>query len=139
MIKTFLFSLISLGFISLALAQPNVVYAAGGSFPPDNSPSTTASQDVGISLKISNPAAFENVQELMAAILSAVVQIAIPFLVLAIMYVGFLFVAARGNPGKLAEARQALFYVLLGALIILGSETLSRILSGTIKELTNIN
>ncbi len=86
--------------------------------------------------KIENPLKIDNIQDLLAAILSAIVQIAIPFLVLAVMWVGFLFVAARGNPNKLADARQALFYTLLGALIILGAQTLSVILSGTISQLT---
>ena len=88
------------------------------------------------SLTIKNPLKVKNIQDLLAAILSAIVQIAIPFLVLAVMWVGFLFVAARGNPNKLADARQALFYTLIGALIILGAQTLSVILSGTIKQLT---
>ena len=88
------------------------------------------------SLTIKNPLKVKNIQDLLAAILSAIVQIAIPFLVLAVMWVGFLFVAARGNPNKLADARQALFYTLLGALIILGAQTLSVILSGTISQLT---
>ena len=85
---------------------------------------------------IENPIGLDTIQDLLAAILSAIVQIAIPFLVLAVMWVGFLFVAARGNPNKLADARQALFYTLLGALIILGAQTLSVILSGTISQLT---
>jgi hypothetical protein len=88
------------------------------------------------SLTIKNPLKVKNIQDLLAAILSAIVQIAIPFLVLAVMWVGFLFVAARGNPNKLADARQALFYTLIGALIILGAQTLSVILSGTISQLT---
>lgn len=88
-------------------------------------------------VKLVNPLKIDNIQDLLAVILSAIVQIAIPFLVLAVMYVGFLFVAARGNPNKLAEARQALFYTLFGALIILGAQTLSIVLSGTIKQLTD--
>ncbi len=91
------------------------------------------------SISIVNPIGYNKIPDLLKAILTAIVQIAIPFLVLAIMYVGFLFVVARGNPEKLAQARQALFYTLLGALIILGAQTLSVILSGTINQLTNQN
>lgn len=86
--------------------------------------------------KLENVLNVDTIQELLAVILSAVVQIAIPFLVLAVMYVGFLFVAARGNPEKLSKAKQALFFTLLGALIILGAQTLSIVLSGTIQQLT---
>jgi hypothetical protein len=91
-----------------------------------------------ITEKIVNPLRVNNIPELLAIILSAIIQIAIPFLVLAMMWVGFLFVAARGNASKLAEARQALYFTLLGALIILGAQTLATILSGTIAELTDI-
>lgn len=123
-----------LAFTFLVSISSQVVLAQNNSLYNDGS-STQASSTT---LKITNPlSGVDDITTLLAKILSAIVQIAIPFLVLAIMYVGFLFVAARGNPQKLAEARQALFYVLLGALIILGSETLSRVLSGTISELTS--
>lgn len=85
---------------------------------------------------IENPIGPDSIQELLAVILSAIVQIAIPFLVLAVMWVGFLFVAARGNPEKLSKAKQALFFTLIGALIILGAQTLATVLSGTIEQLT---
>lgn len=134
------FSIIISSFLLTLFIQPflfsinkNVAY--GQAIVTDDRNQSVSSPST---LKITNPIPdIDNINTLLAAILSAIVQIAIPFLVLAIMYVGFLFVAARGNPQKLAEARQALFYVLLGALIILGSETLSRVLSGTISELTS--
>lgn len=87
--------------------------------------------------KLANYLTIDNLQDLLAALLSAAVQIAIPFLVLFLMWVGFLFVAARGNPEKLSKAKQALLFTLIGALIILGAQTLSVILSGTIGQLIN--
>ena len=120
-----------------------VAFAQSGTTPPDEGSGGTTPTDTGSGgssgFTLQNPIGADSIQDLLATILSAVVQIAIPFLVLAIMYVGFLFVVARGNPEKLAQARQALFYTLLGALIILGAQTLSVILSGTINQLTNQN
>jgi hypothetical protein len=101
----------------------------------EEDPST--GNEEGRTLTVKNPLKVKNIQDLLAVILSAVVQISIPFLVLALMWVGFLFIAARGNPEKLSKAKQALFFTLLGALIILGAQTLSTVLSGTIEQLTN--
>lgn len=132
----YFFFLIPLFFASFLLSTPYQTFGQaddsgeGGSEIPDRG------DGEGMFEKIKNPLRIDNIQDLLAAILSAIVQIAIPFLVLAVMWVGFLFVAARGNPNKLADARQALFYTLLGALIILGAQTLSVILSGTISQLT---
>ena len=120
-----------------------VAFPESGTTPPDEGSGGTTPTDTGSGgssgFTLQNPIGAASIHDLLATILSAVVQIAIPFLVLAIMYVGFLFVVARGNPEKLAQARQALFYTLLGALIILGAQTLSVILSGTINQLTNQN
>ena len=52
------------------------------------------------------------------------------------MYVGFKFVAARGNTQELASARQAFFYTVIGTLLILGAQLIAEILSGTLKEIT---
>ncbi|MFZ2151847.1 MAG: pilin [Minisyncoccia bacterium] len=129
-------------FISLAYLLPLVFFSnsIGQTVRPQDPVSTTRPgeglSDAGV---IVNPLRVDNVQELLAVILSAIVQIAIPFLVLALMWVGFLFVAARGNPEKLSKAKQALWYTLLGALIILGAQTLSVVLSGTISQLVTLS
>ena len=135
--KLFLLFILSLNIVAshavpatLLSTNDFVVHAAGeGDAPPGGGEGDAIPG-------IENPIGLDTIQDLLAAILSAIVQIAIPFLVLAVMWVGFLFVAARGNPNKLADARQALFYTLIGALIILGAQTLSVILSGTISQLT---
>ncbi len=44
-----------------------------------------------------------------------------PVAALAIAYVGFLFVYARGNAGALADARTKLVHVLLGVFLFFGS------------------
>mgnify|MGYP001602243988 FL=1 len=42
--------------------------------------------------------------------------------ILMIVFVGFKFVTARGEPAKISEARQMLLWTIVGALILLGAK-----------------
>ena len=52
-----------------------------------------------------------------------------------IVYVGFLFVAARGNEEKIRSARDALMWTVIGGLILLGAEAISLVIQATVKTL----
>ena len=73
--------------------------------------------------------------ELLTAILKGVVEIGAIFLTLMIVYVGFLFVAARGNEEKIRSARDALMWTVIGGLILLGAEAISLVIQATVKTL----
>ncbi len=92
----------------------------------------------GEGIVIENPLRFGTVQEVLAAILDVVVAVSTPFLVLAVIWSGFLFVTARGNPEKLKKAKDTIFYTLIGALLILGASVLSGFLSDVIGDITDI-
>jgi hypothetical protein len=64
-----------------------------------------------------------------------VIPIAVPFLALAIIYTGFLFVQARGNAEKLKEAKAALKWTLIGGAIILGAYVIATALQATIADI----
>ncbi len=64
-----------------------------------------------------------------------VIPIAVPFLALAIIYTGFLFVQARGNADKLKEAKAALKWTLIGGAIILGAYVIATALQATIADI----
>lgn len=68
-------------------------------------------------------------------VLTKALQIGIPIVALAIIYSGFLFVAARGNPEKLTKAKDTLLYTLIGAAILLGSWGIAMIISSTVLAL----
>ncbi len=59
----------------------------------------------------------------------------VPIAVLAIIYSGFLFVAAKGNPGKLEEAKKIFYFTLIGIAILLGAEILSKVIESTVTSL----
>ena len=73
--------------------------------------------------------------DLIRILLEGVLKIGIPIIALAVIYAGFLFVAARGNPEKLETAKQTLLYTLIGAAILLGSWAIAQLISETVDAL----
>lgn len=66
------------------------------------------------------------------AILNSLIYIVFPVIVLMIVYVGFLFVSAQGNESKLAEAKKALLWTVVGSLVVLGSIALALAIKATV-------
>lgn len=69
-------------------------------------------------------------------ILEIVFEIGAVVSVLAIIYVGFMFVRARGNSEELATARMALLYTVIGIAVLLGAVLIATVIDGTIKDLS---
>lgn len=51
-----------------------------------------------------------------------------------LIFAGFMFVTAKGDPGKLKKARDALLWGLIGAGLILSAEVLAYGIGDTVKE-----
>lgn len=88
-------------------------------------------QQVGLE----NPLKFRNIQEFIEGILQAIVMIAIPIITVFMVYAGFKFIAARGNPGSLSEAKENFKWVILGAILILSAWVLATLIGGTVTQL----
>ena len=63
-------------------------------------------------------------------------QIGTIVIVLMLVYVGFLFVTARGEPGKITTARTALLWTVVGALVLLGAQAISLGIQSTVQALS---
>jgi hypothetical protein len=61
----------------------------------------------------------------------------VPIIALAIIYSGFLFVAARGNAEELKKAKSTLVYTLIGAALLLGCLVIANAIKGTVDTITN--
>ncbi len=85
--------------------------------------------------QICNPIEADNINGLIKQILEGVLTIAIPIIALAIIYCGFLFVQARGNPEEIKKAKTALMYTLVGSAILLGAWAIAQIISETVLAL----
>ncbi len=86
--------------------------------------------------RITNPLPnITSVGGLVQTILEGFIKIGMPFLVLAIIYCGFLFVSAQGKPEAIKKAKDALLYTLIGAAILLGSWGIAQLITSTVTEL----
>lgn len=85
---------------------------------------------------IANPLKFCTLQGLLFAILDAAIQLGTVILTLALIYTGFLFVAARGKEESIKKARTALLFTIIGGLILLGSKTIALVIQDTVTSLT---
>ena len=83
-----------------------------------------------LSPAINSPRAF------VAAVLRVVVIIALPFLSLAFVWTGFLFVSALGSTEKIKTAKNAFLYTVLGAIAILGAWQAALLLEAAAKQVT---
>jgi hypothetical protein len=68
-------------------------------------------------------------------ILSFIVRIGAIIVVLMMVFVGFKFVAARGDPTKITEARNMLLWTVIGALVLLGAEAIAKGIEATVQAL----
>jgi hypothetical protein len=107
--------------------------------PPGNDSVTPPASTGGISAKIKNPlgSKFPDIPSFIGALLKLVLVVGVPLVALAIIYCGFLFVKALGNPEEITKAKKALMYTLIGAVLLLGAFVLAEAIAGTIKDITN--
>lgn len=87
-----------------------------------------------IDFEFTNPLAFGTIEEFLLAILNVVIVIAIPIVVLFIIYAGFLYVTARGNATQVQDATRALTYAIIGGVLIVGAVAISEIISNLVKS-----
>lgn len=77
----------------------------------------------------------DSIPKFVEAILNIVFTVGSWILALFIIYVGYKFVAARGNDKELAEAKEALKYTLIGGVILLGAWVIAEAIVGTVNAL----
>lgn len=93
------------------LYAPRAVFAAGMTLP--------------------NPIKSTTIQDFLLKIIDILLVFALPLIILYIMYAGYLFVMARGNPAKVTEARTALLWAVAGGVIVLGAKIILGVVQGT--------
>lgn len=71
-----------------------------------------------------------------AAVVKTAVNVMLPFVVLAFVYSGFIFVKAQGKPKEIEEAQKAITWSIIGAFILFGAWGFAQIISETVSTLT---
>jgi len=85
--------------------------------------------------KLCDPIKAQSFAEFVNNILDVVIQIGYVVIVFFIVYCGFLFVTARGNPEQLSTAKTALLWTCIGAAILLGAKVLETAIQSTVTSL----
>lgn len=98
-------------------------------------PGTASGFDLTIKLK--NPLQVETIQEAVRVFMSALVKIAVPFIIVFFIWSGFNFILAQGNPEKIKKAKNMFFNTVIGALLILGAWAITNAIVGTVNSLVN--
>ena len=74
---------------------------------------------------IPNPLGVSSFAELVANLANAVTKIAIPFVVVFLIYAGMLFVTARGDVKQLETAKKTFYWTIVGAAVVVGASALA--------------
>jgi len=128
-----IFRLSLLTFIILPLLGLSAIPAVADTVTNTGTPTTvTNSSSGGLQNPLNNIA---SLPDFLNAILDAVVQLGSIVLVLAIVYVGFLFVKAQGKEEEIKNARDALMWTVIGGLILLGAKTVGLVITSTVGAL----
>lgn len=90
-----------------------------------------------ITTKIENPLGsnITDIPSFIEAIINVVVIVGVPIVTLGIIYTGFLFVKARGNPDELTKAKKSLVTVLIGATLLLGAFVIANAIGKTVEDI----
>jgi hypothetical protein len=73
--------------------------------------------------------------QLLKILLDGALVIGIPIAILFIIYAGFKFVMAQGNPSELAEARKNFVYTVIGIAIFVGASLIATVIINTVQAL----
>ena len=135
------------GIPAVAMAQPeggsDIATGGGEDTAPvageDTAPGSPdsgcgGSGGTGISNPLKNICSFP--QFIQAVFERIVLPLGLSIAVLFIIYSGFLFVVAQGNETKLARAKSAFFWSVIGTAVLLGSWVIATLIENTINELT---
>lgn len=114
---------------SVIAVTPGEGNPSGGVSPGAGNPSP---QPMGLTNPLRN---IDTLPEFLNAILSAVVQIGIIILIMMLVYVGFKFVMARGNPEELSGAKSALMWTIIGGFVLLGAQAIGLVIQETVGAL----
>lgn len=128
--KKFLFVLFFIPLLSLMFFSVRTMVFAQTGVSGTTVTTTTSPLDFSLNNPLDDE--IDSVPVLIEKLIEIVVVIAVPIITVMIIYTGFLFVQARGNPTKIEVAKKALQWTLLGAAIIIGAWTIAQIIGNTV-------
>lgn len=86
----------------------------------------------GSTVTLTNYLNVTTIEELLEAILTILITLATPIIIFFIIYGGYLYVTARGNPEQIKTATTALTYAIIGGVIIIGAVAIGTIIGNLV-------
>jgi len=114
-------------FLTFILMMPSILFADSHCEAPDGA----------LSYKLCNPLRFNTLESLIVGILNVLLVIAVPIIVFFIIFAGFSYVTAQGNPEKIKQASRSLTYAIIGGVLILGAVAISEILQNVVESFSS--
>lgn len=114
---------------------PGILFAIGPGVDVNPKPTTNTGSGGSALITFKNPLKAESVSEVMLSFFKVLIELGAVIVTLAIIYAGFLFVMARGNPEELKKAKMTFFWTIIGGLVLLGAQVIASIIQETIKKL----
>lgn len=102
----------------------------GGGLPGGATTGGGAPRNAGPAVNFPNFSGLNSIQDLFARIIAFIMPLAMLFAGVMIIWSGFLFVTAQGEPAKITKARQNLVWTITGVAIILASSAIVDYISG---------
>ncbi len=109
--------------------------SGGNTGSPTSGGYTGTTPNAGMGFQLQNPLNVSTICGLIKKVLNVILGLGIPVAMLFLVYSGFLFVVARGNPAKLKEARLNLVHVIFGIALFLGAWLLGQLVANTINSI----
>lgn len=113
--------------------------ATPGTVTGDSATPGTVTGVPAANVGIRNPLKATSIQALIGDALTFVVNLLAIAGAIYIIWAGFMFVKAQGNPSEIDKAKKAFFNAIIGMAIILGAWGISMIIANTINRITNNN
>lgn len=86
---------------------------------------------------LQNPLKADNLDQLVSQGMDIVIYLGAIIAVLAIIWVGFMYVRAMGKPEKIKDAHRAFLYTAIGIAILVGAQVITAIITSTINDIRN--
>jgi heme/copper-type cytochrome/quinol oxidase subunit 3 len=96
-------------------------------------------------VKLQNPLRVNSIEEVIYLGIDILIYVGVAFAIFAIIFTGFKFVWAQGNPKEIEEAKKRFYYILIGLAVLISSRVIVQIVrttleqAGVVKENTFIN
>lgn len=86
-------------------------------------------------VQVCNPLQFHSICGLVTGVLDAIMVIGIPIAIMFVVWAGFKFVVAQGNPESISQAKTNFLHVIIGIAIFVGASLIAHVIMQTIENL----